>query len=400
MTTELSINARARAIKPSATLAVSARAASLRAEGKQVLNFSAGEPDFAPPPTVTRAVIDQLDGARVPYSPVPGLPALRDAAAAELSAYHGRDFARSEILISCGAKHSLANLFLVTLSPGDEVVIPTPYWVSYPVMVELAGGTPVFVDGRAAAGFKVAPDDLAAKLGPKTRFVVLNSPSNPTGVGYTAQEVRALGQLVAERAPQAWIVCDDIYRKLVYDDYQHASAFRALEGVTDRIVVVDGISKSYAMTGYRIGVLAAPEAVIKAASAVQGQTTSGAATPSQWAALEAMTDRAAQEAVLTMKSAFARRRALMLEELAEVPGVETVAPDGAFYVFPDFSRYVGDRFADDVALATWLLEEKLVASVPGSAFGAPGHLRMSFASSDEDLTEGLSRIRAAIESLA
>ena len=171
-------------------------------------------------------------------------------------------------------------------------MIPTPYWVSYPVMVELAGGTPVFVEGRAAAGFKVAPEDLAAKLGPKTRFVVLNSPSNPTGVGYTAQEVRALGQLVAERAPQAWIVCDDIYRKLVYDDYEHASAFRALEGVTDRIVVVDGISKSYAMTGYRIGVLAAPEAVIKAASAVQGQTTSGAATPSQWAALEAMTDRA------------------------------------------------------------------------------------------------------------
>jgi len=400
MTHDLNINARALAIKPSATLAVSARASALRAEGKQVLNFSAGEPDFRPPAAVTRRVVDRLERERVAYAPVPGLPTLRDAAANELSAYHGRTFGRDEILISCGAKHSLANLFMVTLSPGDEVVIPTPYWVSYPAMVELGSGTPVFVEASAARGFKLEPESLSAVLNERTRFVVLNSPSNPTGVGYTATEVRALGEVICAKAPRAWIVCDDIYRKLVFGDYKHVSAFRALEGLTDRIVVVDGVSKSYAMTGYRIGILAAPRHVVKAAAAVQGQTTSGAATPSQWAALEAMTNAAAQEDVVTMRGAFTKRRALMLEGLSQVPGVTTVPPDGAFYVFPNFGVYVGERFADDVELATWLLEEKLVASVPGSAFGAPGHLRLSFATSEADITEGLGRIREAIESLA
>lgn len=400
MTHDLTINARALAIKPSATLAVSARASSLRAEGKEVLNFSAGEPDFRPPATVTAQVVDLLNEQRVAYAPVPGMPALRDAAARELSAYHGRTFEREEVLISCGAKHSLANLFMVTLSPGDEVVIPTPYWVSYPAMVELGSGTPVFAETSAARGFKLEPEGLAAVLNERTRYVVLNSPSNPTGVGYTAQELRALGEVICAKAPRAWVVCDDIYRKLVYGDYQHVSAFRALEGLTDRIVVVDGVSKSYAMTGYRIGILAAPRHVIKAAAAVQGQTTSGAATPSQWAALEAITCSAAQEDVVTMRMAFAKRRDLMLEGLAAVPGVDTIPPDGAFYAFPNFGQYVGGRFADDVALATWLLEEKLVASVPGSAFGAPGHLRLSFATSEDEIAEGLRRIRAAIESLS
>ncbi len=400
MTYDLNINARALAIKPSATLAVSARANALRAAGKQVLNFSAGEPDFRPPVSVTRHVVERLEEERVAYAPVPGLPALRDAAARELSEYHGRSIGRDEILISCGAKHSLANLFMVTLSPGDEVVIPTPYWVSYPAMVELGSGTPVFVEAAAERGFKLDPERLAGALSDRTRFVVLNSPSNPTGVGYTAAEVRALGEVICAKAPQAWIVCDDIYRKLVFDGYEHVSAFRALEGLTDRVVIVDGVSKSYAMTGYRIGILAAPAPVVKAAAAVQGQTTSGAATPSQWAALEAMTNSAAQEDVVTMRGAFAERRQLMLDGLREVPGVTTVRPDGAFYVFPNFGAYVKGRFADDVALATWLLEEKLVASVPGSAFGAPGHLRLSFATSEDEISEGLRRIKAAIESLA
>lgn len=403
MSHDIAINRRASALKPSATLAVSARAGELRAAGKQVLNFSAGEPDFRPPAAVTEAVRAKLASERVAYAPVPGMAALRDLAARELEAFHGRPFARDEILISCGAKHSLANLFNVTLEPGDEVVIPTPYWVSYPAMVEVAGGTPRFVETSPAQGFKVDPAALEAALGPKTRFVVLNSPSNPTGVGYAETELRALGETIARKAPQAWILCDDIYRKLVYGDFVQASARAVLEGVTDQLVFVDGVSKTFAMTGYRIGILAAPPAVIKAASAVQGQSTSGAATPSQWAAVAAYEDRdgAVTAEVSRMREAFASRREVMLEGLAAVPGVETVAPDGAFYVFPDFGAHVkaGGPFADDVALATWLLEEKLVATVPGSAFGAPGHLRLSFATNEDEIKDGVGRIRDAIASL-
>jgi len=396
---DIPINRRASAIKPSATLAVSARAGELRGEGKKVLNFSAGEPDFAPPAAITRAVVARLEKERVPYAPVPGLPALREAAAKELSEFHGQAYKASDVLVSCGAKHSLANLFMVTLEPGDEVVIPTPYWVSYPAMVELGGGTPRFVRTSPADSFKVNPGALETVLNDKTRFVVLNSPSNPTGVGYRAEELRALGEVIARRAPQAHIVCDDIYRKLVYGDFEQASTVRALEGITDQLVLVDGVSKTYAMTGYRIGFLVAPGNVIKAASAVQGQSTSGATTPSQWAALAALTDPEVPAAVEKMRAAFETRREVMLAGLAGVPGVNTVPPDGAFYVFPDFSAHVGDRFADDVELAKWLLEEKLVATVPGSAFGAPGHLRLSFATSEAEIKDGVSRIQDAIAGL-
>ena len=230
--------------------------------------------------------------------------------------------------------------------------------------------------------------------------MLLNSPSNPTGVGYTGPQLRALGEVVAAKAPQAWIVCDDIYRHLVYDDFVQASAFRALEGVTDRIVIADGVSKSHAMTGFRIGFLAAPREVIAAASRIQGQMTSGATTTSQIAAIAALTDPACKDAMAEMRAAFSRRRAFMLEGLAEIPGTQTPRPDGAFYLFPNVSRYVGPgtKFDDDIALATWLLEEKLVATVPGTAFGAPGNLRISYATDDASLKEGLSRLQEAFAS--
>jgi aspartate aminotransferase len=399
-TNTLTTNARAAAIQPSATLAVTSRAKELKAAGKEVLAFSAGEPDFCPPEPVIRAVSEFVQTQPVKYTGVAGMPALRDAAAADLGAFHGRTFAREEILVSCGAKHSLANLMLVTLSPGDEVIIPAPYWVSYPAMVTLGGGESVIVETTLDHGLRLQPEQLARVLTTRTKYLLLNSPSNPTGVGYTAAQLRALGEVVAAKAPQAWIVCDDIYRHLVYDGFVQVSAFRALEGVTEQIVIADGVSKSHAMTGFRIGFLAGPREVIAAASRVQGQMTSGATTTSQVAAIAALTDPACAVAMAEMRAAFARRRLTMLDGLAQIPGTHTLRPDGAFYVFPNISCYVGPgtKFADDIALATWLLDEKLVATVPGTAFGAPGNLRISYATDDESIAQGLLRLQSAFAS--
>lgn len=396
------ISIRAARIQPSATLAVSSRAGELRAEGKQVLNFSAGEPDFSPPRAVSLAVAAAAQAGPIHYAPVPGTPALRDAVAKTLSEVHGRTFGRAEILVSCGAKHSLANLFLATCDPGDEVVIPSPYWVSYPDMAGLADAVPVFVPSTRADGWRVRPEALEAALTERTRLVVLNSPSNPTGAGYREQDLRALGEVIAHRAPQAFILCDDIYRDLVYDDFTYVSPIRVLgEELAQRVIVVDGVSKTFAMTGYRIGYFAGPKELVSAASSIQSQTTSGAATLSMVGALAALTDPSVPAEVAAMKEAFTRRRTLVLEGLAQIPGAEVLPPDGAFYVFVDVSRHCGPkaRHADDLELAQWLLEEKLVATVPGSPFGAPGHLRMSYATDDATLTEGLSRIADAFASL-
>ena len=392
----LEINTRARSVKPSATLAISARAGELRAEGRKVFNFAAGQPDFPPPAAVAAAVTKRLAGAPVGYAPVPGL---RGEAAAELSAYHDIEITRAQLIVSCGAKHSLANLLMVTLEPGDEVVIAAPYWVSYPEMVGLGGGTAKIVDCPRAQGYKLTPAALRGAVGPKTKILILNSPSNPTGVAYSHAELRALAEVLAEAAPQTWILSDDIYRKLTYGK-PHASIVKAckgIPGIEDQIVLVDGLSKSHAMTGWRIGFLAAPVAVAKAVTAIQGQSTSGASTPAQWAALAALTDDSCNAEVATMLVRFTERRAVMLAGL-RAAGAEVVEPDGAFYVFPDFSALCGadKRFADDIALATFLLEDKGLATVPGTAFGAPGHLRMSFACSAEDIAAGTALMREAL----
>lgn len=394
----LDINATVRSIKPSATLAISARAGELAAAGRKIINFSAGQPDFAPPDGVTAAVNARLAGAPVGYAPVPGLPELRDAAAAELSAFHGIDIRRNQVIVSCGAKHSLANLFMATLSPGDEVVFAAPYWVSYPEMVRLGGGTPVIVACSRAQSFKLTPAQLREVVGPRTKFLLLNSPSNPTGMSYSAAELRALAEVLAELAPQAWVISDDIYRKLSYGEPQ-ASIVKACQGtgVEAQIVLVDGVSKSHAMTGWRIGFLVVPEPVAKGVTALQGQMTSGASTPAQWAALAALTDPSIDAEVERMRERFAERREVMIAGL-RAAGAELVEPDGAFYVFPDFSQLcgAGKRFADDLALARFLLEDHGVATVPGSAFGTPGHLRLSFACSREDIEAGLQLLGKAL----
>lgn len=401
MTTHpLAINSLARAIKPSATLAMSARAGELAAAGRKIYNFSAGQPDFAPPAAITKAVTDKLIGAPVGYAPVPGFPALRDAVAAELSDFHGIGIGRNQVVVSCGAKHSLANLFLTTLSPGDEVVFGAPYWVSYPEMVALAGGVATIIDCPRSQNYKLTPEQLREAVGPRTKLLLLNSPSNPTGMAYSAAELRALAQVLAERAPQTWILSDDIYRKLHFGADGQASIVRACKGIAgieDQIVLVDGVSKSHAMTGWRIGFLVAPEPVAKAVTAIQGQMTSGACTPAQWAALAATVSPEANAEVLVMRDRFAERRALMVAGL-RAGGVELVEPDGAFYVFPDFSSLCGPgrRFADDLALASYLLEDHGLATVPGSAFGAPGHLRLSFACSNEEIEAGTELLRKAL----
>ena len=398
---ELEINEWAAAIEPSATLAVGARARELRQRGERVFDFSMGEPDFRPPAAVGDAVAEMVRARPVHYAPVAGLGELREAAAAELGSYHGRAFKSAEVMVSAGAKHALANLLLVTLRPGDEVVILAPYWVSYPAMVQLAGGAPRIVETRGDERWQPREEALAAALGPRTRFVLLNSPSNPTGAGIDAAGLERIMDVVLARAPQAWLLIDDIYRRLVYGDFTHASAFRALAGRTDRIVVVDGLSKSHAMTGYRIGFLVAPPSVIAAAARLQGQMTSGVATPSQVAAVAAITDPGGEEALVAMQRAFTRRRELVLSALAAIPSLAVVPPDGAFYAFIDARAHVGPgaAFADDLALATWLLDKERVALVPGTPFGAPGHLRLSYATSDEALREGLARLAGAFASL-
>lgn len=400
MTTHaLDINASVRSIKSSATLAVSARAGELLAAGRRIYNFSAGQPDFPPPKVITDVVNKKLLGAPVGYAPVAGLPALRDAAAAELSAYHGIDITRSQVIVSCGAKHSLFNLFMSTLGPGDEVVFAAPYWVSYPEMIRIPGATPKSVSCPRSQSFKLTPAQLRDAVGPKTKFLLLNSPSNPTGMAYTAAELRALAEVLAERAPQAWIVSDDIYRKLSFGEPQ-ASIVRACKGVTgieDQIVLVDGVSKSHAMTGWRIGFLVVPEAVAKGVISMQGQVTSGASTPAQWAALAALTERGVDEDVETMRLEFKQRRAVMCAGLLAA-GLEFAEPDGAFYVFADAAKLCGEgrRFADDVALARYLLEERDIAAVPGSAFGAADHLRFSYACGREEIEAGMLRLAEAL----
>lgn len=372
------------------------RAAALRATGREIFDFSAGEPDFCPPVAVREAVVELVRTKPIGYTPVAGMPSLREAVAEHLSAYHGTVITPSRVLVSCGAKHSIASFFAATIDPGDEVVIPTPAWVSYPDMVRLAQGVPVLAPTTAADRWRLRPEVLEPLVGPRTRVLILNSPGNPTGGGYEAADIRALGEVLRHKAPNACVMADDIYRRLVYGSFRHASVVEAL-GDAVPWALVDGVSKTYAMTGFRIGFLVASEAIVTAATRVQGQTTSGAATPSQHAALAALRDPSVDAEVAAMHAAFTRRRGEMLAALAAIPGIEVVPPDGAFYLWLDASAVLARRgLADDTALANWLLDDHGVASVPGSAFGSPGFLRLSYATDDDSVRRGCARLVDAL----
>jgi aspartate aminotransferase len=391
-------------IKPSITLAVTAKAAKLKAAGVDVISFGAGEPDFDTPTHIKDAVRDALAqpaGAVGKYTDVAGTAQLRKAIVAELNAVHHVALDPEQVLVSTGAKHSLFNLFMALLDPGDEVLIPAPYWVSYPDMVMLAGGKPVILETRAEDDFAVTADQVRAQVTAKTRAIVLNNPSNPTGAVYTRKQIEALAKVVVEK--DILVISDDIYRQLVYGDAEYVSIASIGPEVAERTILVDGVSKTYAMTGWRIGYTAGPLPLIKAMAKIQGQSTSNPTHASQIATIAALTG--AQDCVAEMRKAFNERRLVMVKLLRAIPGVSCREPKGAFYAFPDLSAYVGKTtpdgkpLADDVALCDWLVETGKVAVVPGSGFGAPGFVRLSYACSMKNIEVGLERLATSLGQL-
>lgn len=385
------------AVQPSVTLAMNAKAAELRAKGLDVYAFGVGEPDFEPPAFVLDAARDAIAKGVSKYTAVTGLPALKEAICARTAAARGWTPKPAQVTVSVGAKHALFNLALALYEPGDEVVIPTPYWVSYPEQVKLCGATPVFVETTEEDGFKMKPEAFAKALTPKTKAVILCTPSNPTGSAYTESELSAI--LDVWKKSDAWLVVDEIYADLVYDGFKHFSAAKLASDALDRIVIIDGVSKSYAMTGWRIGWSIAPPALSKALDTVQGQSTTNASAIAQHAAMAALTGP--QDEIRKMRGAFEKRRNVMVEALRTIEGVRCRMPEGAFYAFADCRSLYGIPFkgkpiANDEDVAFFFLEEANVAAVPGGAFGAPGFVRFSYATSEERIRGGIAAIKAAV----
>ena len=387
-------------LAPSATLAMSQKSAELKAQGVDIINLSVGEPDFNTPDHIKEAAKKAVDDNYSRYSPVAGYPALRKAICAKLKNENGLDYLPEEIVCSNGAKQCVCNAVMALVSPGDEVIIPAPYWVSYPQMVLMADGKPVFVEAKIEQDFKITPEQLEAAITPKTRAIILCSPSNPTGSVYSKDELEALA-VVLRKHEGVYIISDEIYEHINYVG-EHAS-IAACEGLKDRTIVINGVSKAYAMTGWRIGFLAAPLAIAKACSKLQGQYTSGPCSVSQVAATEAFAGP--QECVEEMRQAFERRKNLIVKLAKEIPGFEVNDPHGAFYLFPKCSYYFGKTDGErtinnSMDFAIYLLEVGHVATVGGDAFGSPECFRMSYATSDENIVEALRRIKEAVSKLS
>ena len=386
-------------LAPSATLAMSQRSGELKAQGVDVINMSVGEPDFNTPDHIKAAAIKAVEENYSRYSPVPGYPALRQAIVEKLKKENDLDFTPAQILCSNGAKQSVCNTLMALVNAGDEVIIPAPYWVSYPQMVLLAEGTPVFIDAPIEQDFKITPEQLEAAITPKTRAFILCSPSNPTGSVYSKEELRALADVIA-RHERVIVVADEIYEHINYVGKHESIA--QFEEIRDRVVIINGVSKAYAMTGWRIGFIAAPEWVVKGCNKLQGQYTSGPCSVSQKAAEAAYTG--SQQCVEDMRKAFERRKNLIVGLAKEIPGLEVNNPQGAFYLFPKCSSYFGKRDGDRVVnnstdFAMYLLEVGHVATVGGDAFGSPECFRMSYATSDENIVEAMRRIKETLARL-
>ena len=393
------VSARLAALSPSQTLAMSQKSSELRAQGIDVINLSVGEPDFNTPDHIKLAAKKAIDDNFSFYSPVPGYMDLRKAICAKLKNENGLEFTPEQIVVSTGAKQALCNAILAIINPGDEVIIPAPYWVSYVEMVKLAEGKNVIVEAGIEQDFKITPEQLEAAITPKTRMLVLCSPSNPTGSVYSHDELQALAK-VLERYPDVIVLADEIYEHINYvGAHQSMAQFPELDG---RVIIINGVSKAYAMTGWRIGFLAAPLWIAKACNKLQGQYTSGASSIAQKAAVAAFSGD--QRCVEEMRKAFERRRDLIFGLVSEIPGMKVNKPHGAFYLFPDVSSYFGKSYetykiATSSDLAMFLLEVAHVASVAGDAFGSPSCLRFSYATSDENLIEAMGRVRRALELL-
>ncbi|MCL1588334.1 MAG: pyridoxal phosphate-dependent aminotransferase [Actinomycetia bacterium] len=394
MTNRGSISQRAMSVKPSATLAITNKAKALRAEGKPVIGFGAGEPDFPTPEAiVAAAMVATGDPASYGYTPAAGLPALREAVAAKTLRDSGFEVDPSQVVITNGGKHAVYQTCQVLLDPGDEVLLPSPYWVTYPSAIELAGGRTVVVPTDETTNFTVSPDDLEAAYTDRTKMLIFVSPSNPTGSVYTEDQVRAIGEWAAEKG--IWVMTDEIYEHLVYGDARFTSMPVVVPEIRDRCVVVNGVAKTYAMTGWRVGWMIGPPEVAAGATRIQSHLTSNVNNIAQRAALAAV--EGSLDAVDMMRGAFDRRRATMYELLESIDGVSCVEPQGAFYAFPNMQGLLNRDIGGDVAtttieLAEIFLDKANVAIVPGEAFGAPGYARLSFALSDDDLIEGLTRI--------
>lgn len=392
---------RLNSLSPSETLAMSQKSNELKAQGIDVINMSVGEPDFNTPDHIKEAAKKAVDDNFSRYSPVPGYPALRDAIVAKLKKENGLDYTPAQILCSNGAKQSVCNVLMALIGSGDEVIIPAPYWVSYPEMVKLAEGTNVIVSAGIEQDFKITPAQLEAAITPQTKALILCSPSNPTGSVYSKEELAGLAAVLA-KYPQVVIIADEIYEHINYIG-QHESIAQFPE-VRDRVVIVNGVSKAYAMTGWRIGFIAGPQWIVSACNKLQGQYTSGPCSVSQKAAEAAYVGD--QQPVEDMRQAFERRRDLIVKLAKEIPGFEVNVPQGAFYLFPKCDSYFGKSTAegrkvtDSGELAMYLLEVGHVACVGGAAFGAPDCIRMSYATSDENIVEAMRRIKEALSKLA
>lgn len=387
-------------LAPSATLAMSQKSGEMKAQGIDVINMSVGEPDFNTPDHIKEAAKKAIDENYSRYSPVPGYIELRKAIVEKLKKENGLEYSTNEILVSNGAKQSVCNTVMALVNDGEEVIIPAPYWVSYPQMVKLAGGEPVIVEAGFEQNFKMTPEHFEAAITPKTRMLILCSPSNPTGSVYSEEELRGLAEVI-KRHEGLYVLADEIYEHINYVG-KHSSIAH-IEGMRERTIIVNGVSKAYAMTGWRIGFIAAPEWIVKGCNKLQGQYTSGPCSVSQKAAEAAYTT--SQECVETMRKAFERRRDLIVELAKDIPGLEVNKPEGAFYLFPKCSSffgksYNGKKIENSTDLAMFLLEVGHVATVGGDAFGDPYCFRMSYATSDDNIREAMKRIKDTLALLA
>ncbi|UIJ73022.1 pyridoxal phosphate-dependent aminotransferase [Aurantimonas sp. HBX-1] len=389
-------------VKPSATIAVTQKARELKASGRDVIGLGAGEPDFDTPDNIKEAAIDAIRRGETKYTPVSGIPELRQAIAAKFKRENNLDYKPEQTIVGTGGKQILFNAFMATLNPGDEVVIPAPYWVSYPEMVAICGGTPVFVDTTIETGFKLTPEALDAAITPQTKWFLFNSPSNPSGAAYSRAELKALTDVLM-RHPHVWVLTDDMYEHLVYGDFTFTTPAEVEPALYDRTLTMNGVSKAYAMTGWRIGYAAGPVALIKAMDMIQGQQTSGACSIAQWAAVEAL--NGPQDFIATNRSIFEGRRDLVVSMLNQARGIECPSPEGAFYVYPSCRGLIGKTTKAGKVIETdedfvgALLEAEGVAVVHGSAFGLGPNFRISYATSEALLEEACSRIQRFCASL-
>ena len=393
------ISKRVQSIKPSSTLAIDAKAKTLKQQGIAVINFGAGEPDFDTPKNIKDAAICAINSGFTKYCPVAGTLEIKNAIINKLKRDNNLTYAPEEIIVSCGAKHSLYNIFQATIDDGDEVIIPAPYWVSYPDMVILAGGKPVIIKTSDKTNFKITPENVEKVITSKTKAIIINSPSNPTGCTYSARELKTIAQICGKN--NIFIISDEIYEKLVYDNFKFTSIAETISETKDITIVVNGVSKAYAMTGWRIGYAVGHKNIISAMSKIQSQSTSNATSISIKAAVEAL--NGTQEYVESMKKEFKKRRDYIVERLNKINDISCAKPEGAFYVFPNISALLGKTFNGktintDIEFADYLLDVAKIAVVPGSAFGAEGYIRLSYATSIENIREGIDRLEATLKS--